>query len=109
MKASRPARPARSSPPPGGPGGSAIGRMTAGISRLLVYQRPFQLRVASDGLVAVAPVSVAYALITMVVSALWRQPGAGHRAVAACWLARRAHRCRPRRTRHRVQRPARNS
>jgi hypothetical protein len=53
------------------------------------YQRPFRLRVASDGLVVVAPVSVAYALITMVMSALFRQPGAGPRAVAACcaWRA----------------------
>jgi hypothetical protein len=89
MIASRPARPARSSPPPGGPGGPTIGRMAAGVSRLMAYQRPFRLRVASDGLIAVAPVSVAYALITMVVSALWRQPGAGHQAVAACcaWRA----------------------
>jgi hypothetical protein len=89
MIASRPARPARSSPPPGGPGGPTIGRMTAGLGRLMAYQRAFRARVASDGLVAVAPVSVAYALITLVVSALWRQPGAGHRAVAACcaWRA----------------------
>ncbi len=57
--------------------------------RLLDYQRPFRRRVATDGLVAVAPVSVAYALVTLVVSALWRDPGAGHRLVAACcaWRA----------------------
>jgi hypothetical protein len=55
----------------------------------MVYQRPFRLQVASDGLVAVAPASVAYALTTLVVSMLWRQPGEGHRAVAACcaWRA----------------------
>jgi len=89
MITSRPAQPARSSPPPGGPGGPTIGRMTAGLSRLMAYQRPFRLRVASEGLVAVAPVSVAYGLVTLVVSALWRDPGAGHRAVAACcaWRA----------------------
>jgi hypothetical protein len=89
MIVSQPARPARSSPPPGGPGGPTIGRMTAGLSRLMAYQRPFRLRVASHGPVALAPVSVAYALITLVVSALWRYPGAGHRAVAACcaWRA----------------------
>lgn len=57
--------------------------------RLLGYQRLFRRRVATDGLVAVAPVSIAYALGTLVVSALWRDPGAGHRLVAACcaWRA----------------------
>jgi hypothetical protein len=50
----------------------------------MAYQRPFRLRVASEGLVTVAPVSVAYALLTLVVSALWRDPGPGHRLVAAC-------------------------
>ena len=57
--------------------------------RLLGYQRPFRRRVAGEGLVAVAPVSVAYALVTLVVSALWRDPGPGHRLVAACcaWRA----------------------
>jgi hypothetical protein len=89
MIASRPARPARSSPPPGGPGGPWIGRTTAGLGRLLAYQRPFRLQVASHGLVAVAPASVAYALATLVVSVLWRQPGVGHRAVDA-WCAWRA-------------------
>jgi hypothetical protein len=86
----RPAAPARSSrgcragwadPEPG--------RMVAGLGWVMAYQRPFRRRVAGDGLVAVAPVSVGYALVTLVVSALWREPTAGHRAVAACcaWRA----------------------
>jgi hypothetical protein len=89
MIVSRPARPARPSPPPGGPGGPAIRWIAAGLGWLMAYQRPFRRRVASDGLAAVAPVSVAYALATLVVSALWRDPGAGHRMVAACcgWRA----------------------
>jgi hypothetical protein len=59
------------------------------LGRVMAYQRPFRLRVAGDGLVAVAPVSVAYALITLVVSALWRHAGTAHRAVGACcaWQA----------------------
>jgi hypothetical protein len=59
------------------------------LSRVLAYQRPFRRRVAGEGLVAVAPVSVAYVLATLVVSSLWRDPGAGHRLVAACcaWRA----------------------
>jgi hypothetical protein len=63
--------------------------VSAGLSRVMAYQRPFRLRVASEGLVTVAPVSVAYALLTLVVSALWRDPGPGHRSVAACcaWRA----------------------
>jgi hypothetical protein len=56
---------------------------------LMAYQRPFRRRVARDGPAAVAPVSVAYALATLVVSALWREPGAGHRMVVA-WCAWRA-------------------
>jgi hypothetical protein len=58
--------------------------VSAGLGRVMAYQRPFRLRVASEGLVTVAPVSVAYALLTLVVSALWRDPGPGHRLVAAC-------------------------
>jgi hypothetical protein len=63
--------------------------MSAVLDWALAYQRPFRRRVAADGLTAVAPLSVAYALTTLVVSVLWRQPGAGHRAVAACcaWRA----------------------
>jgi hypothetical protein len=59
------------------------------LDRVLAYQRPFRRRVAGEGLVAVAPVSVAYVLATLVVSSLWRDPGAGHRLVAACcaWRA----------------------
>ena len=59
------------------------------LGRVLAYQRPFRRRVASQGLVAVAPLSVAYALVTLVVSSLWRDPGAGHRVVADCcaWRA----------------------
>jgi hypothetical protein len=63
--------------------------MPPGLGRALAYQRPFRRRVASQGLLAVAPLSVAYALVTLVVSALWHDPGAGHRVVAACcaWRA----------------------
>jgi hypothetical protein len=82
-------RPARSSRPPDGPSGPTIGWMQAGLSWLMAYQRPFRRRVATDGLVALTPVSVAYALVTLVVSSLWRDPGAGHRLVEACcaWRA----------------------
>lgn len=64
-------------------------RPTPAIGWVMAYQRPFRRRVASDGLVAVAPVSVGYALMTLVVSALWQDRAAGHRAVAACcaWRA----------------------
>jgi len=63
--------------------------MSAVLDWALAYQRPFRRQVAADGLTAVAPLSVAYALTTLVVSVLWRQPGAGHRVVAACcaWRA----------------------
>jgi membrane associated rhomboid family serine protease len=63
--------------------------VSGGLGRVMAYQRPFRLRVASEGLVTVAPVSVAYALLTLVVSAPSRDPGAGHRLVAACcaWRA----------------------
>ena len=59
------------------------------LGRVLAYQRPFRRQVATDGLVAVAPLSAAYALVTLVVSSLWRDPGAGHRVVVDCcaWRA----------------------
>jgi hypothetical protein len=65
------------------------GALVAGLGRVMAYQRPFRIRVAGEGLVRVAPCSVAYAMVTLVVSSLWRDPGAGHRAVAACcaWRA----------------------
>jgi len=71
--------------------------MQAGLSWLMAYQRPFRRRVASDGLVALAPVSVAYALAVLLVSALWRDPGAGHRLVEVCcaWRAADLARGRP--------------
>jgi hypothetical protein len=55
----------------------------------MAYQRLFLVRVARNGLAAVAPVSVAYALVTLVVSVLWHGQGAVHRAVSACcaWQA----------------------
>jgi membrane associated rhomboid family serine protease len=90
MTVRRPAPPARSSP------GRRVGRpdpgprrLVAALGRVMAYQRPFRRRVADDGLVAVAPASVGYALLTLVVSALWLEPTAGHRAVAACcaWRA----------------------
>jgi hypothetical protein len=90
MTVRRPAPPARSSP------GRRVGRpgpeprrLVAGLGRVMAYQRPFRRRVADDGLVAVAPASVGYALLTLVVSALWLGPAVGHRAVAACcaWRA----------------------
>ena len=37
------------------------------LGRVLAYQRPFRRRVATDGLVVVAPLSAAYALVTLVV------------------------------------------
>jgi hypothetical protein len=67
----------------------AIRLMATILGRVMAYQRPFRARVAREGLLAVAPVSVAYVLVTLVVSALWRDPGAGYRVVAACcaWRA----------------------
>jgi hypothetical protein len=64
-------------------------RRPAPPARVMAYQRPFRRRVADDGLVAVAPASVGYALLTLVVSALWLEPAVGHRAVATCcaWRA----------------------
>lgn len=63
--------------------------MSAVLGWVMAYQRLFLVRVARNGLAAVAPVSVAYALVTLVVSVLWRDPGAVHRAVSACcaWRA----------------------
>jgi hypothetical protein len=64
-------------------------RGAAGLRRVLSYQRPFRDRVAGVGLVAAAPVSVAFLAASLVTSALWRDPAAGHRLVAACcaWRA----------------------
>lgn len=55
---------------------------------MLAYRRGFRARVARDGLLATAPVSLAFPLVTLVVSGLWRVRG-WHRAVAACcaWRA----------------------
>lgn len=63
--------------------------LAAALGWVMAYQRPFRVRVAREGLLAVAPVSVGYALVTLGVSALWRDPGAGHGLVAACcaWRA----------------------
>src|SRR5262245_12630657 len=83
-------RPARSLPPPQAARTRRLrGALVAGLGRVMAWQRPFRIRVASKGLVRVAPCSVAYATVTLVVSSLWRDPGAGHRAVAACcaWRA----------------------
>jgi len=63
--------------------------VSAVLGWVMAYQRPFRVRVARDGLLAVAPVSVTYVLVTLVVSVLWRNPGAARRAVSACcaWRA----------------------
>jgi hypothetical protein len=63
--------------------------VSAVLGWVMAYQRPFRVRLARDGLLAVAPASVAYALVTLVVSVLWRDPGAARRAVSACcaWRA----------------------
>ena len=55
----------------------------------MAYQRAFRARVARDGLLAVAPASLAFVLVTLAVSSAWRGPPAEHRAVAACcaWRA----------------------
>jgi hypothetical protein len=57
--------------------------------RLMAYQRPFLATTARVGLLATTPASVSFLLATLVVSALWRDPGGGHRLVAACcaWRA----------------------
>jgi len=56
---------------------------------VMAYQRPFRARVTRGGLLAAAPVSVCFLLATAAVSALWRDPGLGHLAVATCcaWQA----------------------
>jgi hypothetical protein len=63
--------------------------VSAVLGWVMAYQRLFLVRVARNGLAAVAPVSVAYALVTLVVSVLWRDQGTVHRAVSACcaWRA----------------------
>jgi hypothetical protein len=63
--------------------------VSAVLGWVMAYQRLFLGRVARSGLASVAPVSVAYALVTLVVSVLWRDQGAVHRAVSACcaWRA----------------------
>jgi len=63
--------------------------MNGGLAWAMAYQRAFRAQVARDGLVAVAPASLVFVLVTLVVSAIWREPEAGHRAVAACcaWRA----------------------
>ena len=63
--------------------------MSAVLGWVMAYQRLFLVRVARNGLAAVAPVSVAYALVTLVVSVLWRDQGAARRTVSACcaWRA----------------------
>ena len=63
--------------------------MTAGLGQVMAYQRAFRAQVATDGLLAAAPASLAFVLVTLAVSALWREPVAGHRVVAACcaWRA----------------------
>ena len=55
----------------------------------MAYQRAFRARVAQDGLLAVAPASLAFVLVTLAVSDLWRDPGGGHQVVRACcaWRA----------------------
>ena len=54
------------------------------LDMLMAYRQPFRARVARRGLLAAAPASVAYAALTLVVSAAWRVPGPAHRTVAAC-------------------------
>jgi hypothetical protein len=63
--------------------------VSAVLGWVMAYQRPFRVRVARDGLLAVAPVSVTYVLATLVMSVLWRDPGTARRAVSACcaWRA----------------------
>jgi hypothetical protein len=63
--------------------------MTRGISWVMAYQRAFRARVAREGLLAIAPAALVYALVTLVVSSVWRGPPVGHRAVAAycAWRA----------------------
>jgi hypothetical protein len=62
--------------------------MTA-VGRVVAYQRPFLASIADVGLLATAPASVSFLLVTLLVSALWRDPAGGHQLVAACcaWRA----------------------
>jgi hypothetical protein len=57
--------------------------------RVFAYQRPFRERVTQDGLVAAAPASMVFLVVSLVVSALWRDQAGGHRLVDACcaWRA----------------------
>jgi hypothetical protein len=59
------------------------------LQRALAYQGPFRDRVAAVGLVAAAPVSLAFLVASLVVSALWYDRAGGHQLVAACcaWRA----------------------
>lgn len=61
---------------------TAPGRVTA-------YQRPFLASIAGVGLLAAAPASVLFLLVSLVVSNLWLDPGGGHQLVVACcaWRA----------------------
>jgi hypothetical protein len=61
---------------------TALGRVTA-------YQRPFLASIAGVGLLAAAPASVSFLLVSLVVSSLWLDRGGGHQLVAACcaWRA----------------------
>jgi hypothetical protein len=70
------------------PPAAATGR-PGHLRRVVSYQRPFRDRVAGAGLVAAAPVSVAFLAASLVASALWRDQAGGHRLVAACcaWRA----------------------
>jgi hypothetical protein len=63
--------------------------VSAVLGWVMAYQRPFRVRVARDGLLAVTPVSVIYVLVTLVVSALWGDSRAARRALSACcaWRA----------------------
>ncbi|HYY80835.1 MAG TPA: hypothetical protein VFD04_16895 [Actinomycetes bacterium] len=65
-----------------------IAALDLGLDWLMAYQRPFRREVTRDGLLAVAPVSALFVLLTLVVSGLWRE-GTTHAAVAACcaWRA----------------------
>jgi hypothetical protein len=60
-----------------------------GLDRIMRYQRPFRTRVARRGLASAAPVSVAFVLVSLTVSAAWHGPAAGRGAVTACcaWRA----------------------
>jgi hypothetical protein len=60
-----------------------------GSGRVMAYQQTFRTRVARDGVLATAPVSVAFLVVTLAVSAAWRDPTAWHRTLTACcaWQA----------------------